>query len=535
MLKLLIKRQLYQYFSGFIINAKTNKPRTKKSIIGTIALYAFVIVVCGISFFGMSTLLSPLLETEYAWLFYAIFGMLAIILGVFVSCFSASSYIYKAKDNDLLLSMPINPKDILLSRIVAIYVLSLIYSSWVWVPICINGWISGNPTTLTIIFDILLLFIVGIFVTALSCAIGYVISSISSKFKNRSIVTVIVSLIAFGAYYFLMFRLENIMGDLVNNPSGASEGIKNFVNILYQLGMAATGSIKAFSIFTIVSAALFNVVFFVLSISFTKIATKSDVARITNAKVKYEKSGNQKSALFKKELKRFTSSALYMMNTGLGVVFILAAAIVAIVKKPELDGIIVAFASDISISWLLDFLPLMLIIGIVFIVSVDCISCPSISLEGKTLWQLKVLPVNTYDIFEAKERLHVLINGIPTLISSIVLCYCLNIEMDTALKVVIVLLLFIDLHAWVGLLLGLLRPNFTWTNEAQPIKQSINILFVMLFGVIYVVLVGGGFYLLKDTLDINSYLTILVVINMVAIILIRKWFRTKGVEKFKEL
>ena len=57
----------------------------------------------------------------------------------------------------------------------------------------------------------------------------------------------------------------------------------------------------------------------------------------------------------------------------------------------------------------------------------------------------------------------------------------------------------------------------------------------MLFGVIYAVILGGGYYLLKDNLDINSYLTIFVVINMVAIILIRKWFRTKGVVIFQEL
>ena len=59
------------------------------------------------------------------------------------------------------------------------------------------------------------------------------------------------------------------------------------------------------------------------------------------------------------------------------------------------------------------------------------------------------------------------------------------------------------LQAFGGLALGIMRPNFTWTNEIVPIKQSMN-MFIEIFGSF--VLTAGilvPFYSLDMGLDIR--------------------------------
>ncbi len=54
------------------------------------------------------------LPLGYGWLYYALMGLLALAFGVFGSVFSTYAGLYQAKDNELLLSMPIPPRRILL-------------------------------------------------------------------------------------------------------------------------------------------------------------------------------------------------------------------------------------------------------------------------------------------------------------------------------------------------------------------------------------------------------------------------------------
>ena len=170
MLKTLIYKQFYECFKGYFINNKTGKAKSKAAVIGMFLLFGFLLISLAASFFGMSLSISVLLETEYSWLYYAIFGIVAIALGTFASVFNTSNSLYNAKDNDLLLSMPIKPSNVLLSRIVLVYGLSILYISIAWLPICINPIIFHHYSPLLLIPDLVLLLALGLFVSVLSCA-----------------------------------------------------------------------------------------------------------------------------------------------------------------------------------------------------------------------------------------------------------------------------------------------------------------------------------------------------------------------------
>ncbi|MBQ9463906.1 MAG: hypothetical protein IJU67_01380, partial [Lachnospiraceae bacterium] len=90
MLKVLLKKQLTEIFRGHYYDAKKNTGRSRGAVIGRfIAYFAVMGGVLGGCFALLSSFLCPPLAAAGAgWLFYAIMGMIAIILGAFGSVFS---------------------------------------------------------------------------------------------------------------------------------------------------------------------------------------------------------------------------------------------------------------------------------------------------------------------------------------------------------------------------------------------------------------------------------------------------------------
>ena len=108
MLKLLVKKQLFEIFRSYFYDAKKNKARTKGATIGYIVMFVLLMVCLLGTMFGVlsNTMCGPLAEMGMDWLYFVIMGMMAVFLGAFGSVFNTYSGLYLAKDNDLLLSMP---------------------------------------------------------------------------------------------------------------------------------------------------------------------------------------------------------------------------------------------------------------------------------------------------------------------------------------------------------------------------------------------------------------------------------------------
>ena len=85
----------------------------------------------------------------------------------------------RAKDNDLLLSMPIPVSVLMASRLLGVYLMGLMYSGVVLLPAVIVYWIVAAPSAAAVAGSILLVLLVSIFVLTLSCALGWVVAKIS--------------------------------------------------------------------------------------------------------------------------------------------------------------------------------------------------------------------------------------------------------------------------------------------------------------------------------------------------------------------
>ena len=534
MIKTLMKKQMLESFSWLFFNGKSGKLRKGIGLVGNIILYIFVFGIVAAIFFGMSIMLcEPLVEIGYGWLYFAITGMVAIIMGAFGSVFNTHSTLYLAKDNELLLALPVPASKILVARLSGVYLMGLLYEMIVMVPVLIVWFIYADLTVLGIIFSLLIPLVISVLVLTLSCVLGWVVALVSSRLKNKSFITVVLSLAFIAAYYYFYMQAYEMLGELVSNAEAIGDGVKNVLNLFYQMGLAAEGSISSMMLFTGIILALFMVVYFVLSRTFIKIATTNKGSAGTKKKISIGKEAKISSvdkALLFKERKRFTSSANYMMNCGLGTVFTLVAAVALIIGGDAFSEVMQeSFGGSEG---------LLLLVATAAAVTVSCmndISAPSVSLEGKSLWLLQSLPVDPWKVLWAKIRLHWYITSIPTIVLLLACKFVFGFDSLEWLVMFAVVILFIMFMAEFGLIMNLLKPNLEWTNEVVPIKQSMSVFIAMFGGWILVVAFAIAYILLDEIMTPMVFLLFVAAVLFVTVAVAEWWLRTKGRKIFAEL
>lgn len=531
MTKLLLKKQLTEIFRSYFYDAKKNKARTRGATIGYIVM--FVLLMAGLlgTMFGVlsNTMCGPLAEMGMDWLYFVIMGMMAVFLGAFGSVFNTYSGLYLAKDNDLLLSMPIPVRVIMTSRLLSVYLMGLMYSAIVILPAIIVYWCTVPITAGRILGGVVLLIVISLFVLTLSCALGWVVAKISLKLKRKSFITVIVSLVFFGLYYFVCFRSQAMITDLLLNAEDVGNRIKG-IYPLYLFGRVGCGDGVAMLIVSAVVIALLALVWYLIARSFLHIATASGNTAKTVYHEKAVKPVSADAALLRKELGRFTSSPLYMLNCGLGTVFLVVLAVLALIKGREVFLMMNAlFAGGEGFVTVLAALCLCLLAG-----SND-ISTPSVSLEGKSLWIAQSLPIDPWQALRAKLRMHLLITELPLVVCAVCVAAVSGAALPEIVMMLVTPMVYVVLSAAFGLFMGLKRPNLNWTSEVAPIKQGLAVFLSMFVGWLVAVALGFLYYALMARVGAVAFLLAVTALFAVLALVLVRWLKTSGAKIYQHL
>lgn len=283
-------------------------------------------------------------------------------------------------------------------------------------------------------------------------------------------------------------------------------------------------------IFTAITSVLFAVVFWVLSKNFLKMAT----ANRGEAKVQYkEKSMKTRSvggALLQKELRRFLGSANYMLNCGLGIVLMPVSAVALIWQQQTIREFLDKFLSgNRDIAYLIG------AAAVCLVASMNDMTAPSVSLEGKNLWLSQVLPVSGRQVLMAKLKLHLVLTVIPAAVLIIAVEWVLKPTAAFAVLIPAAVVLFITMMAEFGLFLDVKKPNLHWTNETVPVKQSMSVMLCLFGGWALIVALAAGCYLLSKFFTPLVYLASVTALLLAVSILLYRWLCTKGAERFEKL
>lgn len=532
MLKVLLKKQLTEVFRGYFFNRKTGKARSKANSAVLFILFGFLmIVVLGGTFtaIGIGICLGCS-EADMGWLYFVIMSGFAVALGAVGSVFNTYSSLYMPKDNDLLLSMPIPVKIIIISRLLNVYLLGLMYSGVVMIPAVIVYWAIADASAMAILGGIALLLIVTIIVLILSCLLGWVVAKISLKLKNKSFVIVLIALVCIGGYYFVYFQLQTWIKTLVENAAVYGKSIRESAYGLYLFGRVGEGDLFAILLFSAVTLALLALTLFVLSRGFLKLATATGEVSKKQYREKQAKEKSVFGALLAKEFARFVSSPAYMLNNGIGVLLLPVLGVFLLIMGGELlDNMAAAFGGRS------DLVTLLLCAVLMLLATMNDVAAPSVSLEGKGLWILQSMPVAAQTVLKAKTAMQLILTVIPLSFSAV--CAAIIWQGSIAEKLIICVLplIFAVFMALFGSFLGVRHAIMDWTTEIIPLKQSAAVTIALFGGWGFVALFAAPYFLIGTFTGIVPYLAAWIVVFAAASVLLYRWLTTKGAETFSRL
>ncbi len=505
---------------------KPGKART----LGVIALLIYAFGTFGSLFYmNFGQLAGPFHEAGLDWLYFAMAALMCFGLMFVGSVFTAKAQLYEAKDNDLLLSLPIRPRDILLSRLLLLWVITMFFGLLVSVPVLLARQtalgFSGAGLAVCLVLFVLLLPLLSLTVSAL---FGYLMHRITARVGQKSLVTVALSLVFLVAYMYLVMQMNPLIERLAQDPSGAARSL-GAVAPLYMLGVCAAGArFDQLLLIAAVVLLLFGAMLALLSRSFIKTTTD----RRGGAKKKYVERRtaalSPERALLQREWRRFLASPAYILNCGLGPIFLLIGAVVLLIERGRIAPLLQA-------EGLAEFLPWILMLGLCFTGGLSMMTAASVSLEGKSLWIVRSLPVDTRAVLRSKLRLHLLITVPPVLLCVLSGALILRPALPLLLCLVLVPLLFSLFGALLGLAENLRHPNLDWINETQAVKSGASILLTMLicWGVMLLPVLTAAF--LGELVPMTWIGLGFALLLAVLCALLYRSVMTRGVQRFESL
>ena len=510
----LIKVNLRALFAGLSKGgrrAKKKKTAGRKAV-PAILIALLVLYIVGALMFSMGAMFygicAPLFEAGVGWFYFALAGMVVFAIGFIGGIFMVQTQIFGARDNELLLSMPIKPSAILAGRLSALVIIEYLFEAVILIPVfavlLMTGYISHLPAAGVVFFFASAVFL-PLFALALGCFAGWIIALISSRMRRKNIAILIFSIAFLVAYFWLYSRMMNNINMLVENGAEIADAVRRAVFPAYHLGVAiADGSAVSFLLFAACAIIPFVIMCVVLSLSFVKLTTGGRVAKKVEYHEKTLRVSSSRAALLKRELLHYWSSPNFIMNSSLGAIMTLVIAVILIVRRgvitgmfdqinAVMPGIDTGYAGAIILSAL---------------AMMNFISAPTISLEGKNLWIVKSLPVKPLGILLSKVSLHLTIGGVPALIAGVACVIAL--PMSGAAQIALTIIMPASatlLFALLGVTLNLAFPRFDWINPIQPVKQGASAMLSMFGGMALIAVLALVYaLLLSSALSLGVYL-----------------------------
>ena len=531
MIRTLVSLRFRALFTGLIVQ----RQKKNKSSKGTVILFAFLFlyvfaVVAGMMGFTFYSLAQPYHMLGLDWLYFSMAGLMGLGFAVLGSVFTTQNQLYDAKDNPLLLSMPIPPRIILLSRMIPLLAMNLLFGGLVIVPATVVYAIFVEFSIVGLLLQLLCLAGIAVLAQAISCLLGWLLHLLLSKL-NKSLASVLYLVVFLGIYFYVYSQAGEILTAIVMESQQIASILSKWVWPLYAMGMGCLENGGLLLAFLGICAVCFAAVYAILSATFLRSATMSSVSRKRQKlNLKTSKTAPPVNAIVGKELRKFLGSPVYLTNLGVGLLMAAALTVAGVIFREDLLS---AFS---MIPGFTDLIPLLICAVLSFLISTMYISAPSVSLEGKNIWILKSLPVSGKDILNAKLLFHCRMTVPLCGICGFVLALAYGCSIPDILLCAAFPMLLVMTNGLIGMVFGLQWARLDYINDAYPCKQSAAVAFTM-FGMMGLPAILGLIYgfLLVDHLSPSFFLALISLILAAVNYGLYRLLITWGVRKWEAL
>lgn len=472
---------MLSFMRGRNSNGKEKGFSVGTAIIITIIVIAFVFMM--MFSFGLAVVMGLQMRMKNClWLYFPLGVVASTVFALVGSIFAAQSYLFDSKDNDLLLSMPIKPSAVLLSRMLSLFLLNCTYSYLIYIPVGIAYGMFFHYTPVTLIYYILSLILIPAVTTGMSCIFGYLLGKISSKIPNKNFLTVVFGFLMLAVLVVVGLNLGPIVSLLMNNIEIVAGFIKDSFALLYWYGVATnTGNFLYLLPMLSICVALPVLVYVFLSRKFMKLITHKAIHKKKKYVEKPMVKTNLQYALIKKEVAFFFSIPGYVMNAGMSTIMALLLGAAIVMQGDEIVKWLPLMFPDASGS----LVALMVGSSLAMCCTMNDVTAPSISLEGKTLWILKSTPIKPMTVFLGKAVLSPIVSLPGVIFTAIASAIILPLNSLDVLFVILTPVLACLFSGFLGVCINLKLPRFDWSAEITVIKQSMSVIITLLVAMFF--------------------------------------------------
>ncbi|MBE6927495.1 MAG: hypothetical protein E7467_03245 [Ruminococcaceae bacterium] len=498
---------------------------------GFLIVLALAFLYCfgtfGVLFYLMSNELAAILHaTDYAWFYFALVGLVSFGLSFFFTAFTAKTELFESKDNELLLSLPIKPRTILLSRIALLLGMEYLFSFLVMIP-CGIAWaqhagLGFLPAYLLGCLSLPLL------TSALASVVGWLLALLSSNARRKNLVTIVCSLVFLAIYFIVYSNMQDYVNQILSSYQQISDSMIGWGFLFHWLGIGiAEGEWGQLLAVISISLTVFTLGVWTISHRFLHIFSGNRSSHKKNTRELTYRCRSILRTLYKRELARFLSCPVYLLNCGLGMILMVAVAVYLAIQGNKLLvylPLLPLTEAELAFAAAL----LLCTFG-----AMCCLTAASISLEGKTLWLLRSAPIDARKILLSKLLFHLSLTAPVLLAVSIVVSIVLRASAGSWVILLLIPQVGNFLCATLGLASNLRFPKFDWTNEAVPVKQSAPVGITMLTMMLLpIALIVGLFFL---DIPLTIYMILATTLLVAPTFLCSLYLLRSGAKRFEHL
>lgn len=487
----LIKACMTSDMSLFKIKKNKNK---KSSILLPVIIALYLMFMIWGTANSLFEKLAPM-KLEYVVLSIFIFSI--SIMTFIEGIYKAGPLMFNCKDDELLLSLPIKRRTVLFVRIFKFYIFELLFNSLFLLPsmIAYIRWGQNINWTYYLTCTIMLL-ILPIIPIVLSAIVGVFTSSLSSRFKYKNVMQIIISMIVLVGVFYLSFNMDGIFNYIISHANSMNDLI---TKIYYPAGVFAklvtNFNIIDLIIFVIVNIIIFALAILILSKFYFKINSRlKSVTTTSNKKINVNelviKKNSQTKSLVKKELNTFFKIPVFIINAGFSLVLFIIMTIIISVKFDSFIPILISEEVNLGLTkeLIFDNLSIFIFLLISLTAFMTSITNSVISLEGKNISILKSLPIKAKTILMSKIIAALVITTPILLIGDIILFIRFKISIIESLLLIILSVLVPLVSHFIGIIINLKYPKFDWENSSEVVKQSTSSFIAVMLGMLLLIL-----------------------------------------------
>ena len=475
---LLIRTSMTEDMNLFKISTK------KKNTFTKILPILIALMLMGVMSFYSELIIKELISVNMGFVLLTIFILLTSIVTIIEGIYKSGNMLFNAKDDNLLLSLPIKRSTVLFIRVFKFYIFELLYNSLFLLPSIIVYAIHMNPSFMYYVISIIGLLLFPIIPIIISCLIGFIITFFASKFKSKNIVQTIITFILLIGIMYFSYNSENLIMNIAQNASS----INDLITKIYYPAGAYIELITSFSIFKLlefilIHLSLFTIIIILIGKIYFKINSVSKSVKVNKSNKKYViRTNSIIFSLVKKEFNRFINSTVFVTNAAFGLVLFVIGCILITIKFDSIENILVNTDLSLSLNSIKYYLPVALLFLISFASFMTSITSSMISLEGKSFNVLKSLPISPYIIIKSKVLSALLVMIPCILIGNIIIFINFKFNLMSIVLIILASIILPLLSEIIGIIVNLKYPKMDAKNDTEVVKQSVSSTICVFFG-----------------------------------------------------